>query len=383
MTIQFCATATADCSGLDDAIATGLMPAFVWHDRGAYARALNLASLELAARRTRARGTVVEVPVHGPPWCGSGTRIGAAWCKLTAFLAAGVLRHPEAAVAILGGDGSIQEPDQDAAASHRGALLSAHLLGVMGSQCLRPDDGTTLRRGPPSKMLTDERSSASSPSTAAGAASTHSLKGGVTSNVRSMAPLALSLWDSAPHEVPPPELPWSLTGLLHGQLPPILRESIEQREAFLVDAGAWHRSITKRRDGLQRHVVADRQAHELGTVDNLLAAAVAGVEWLRFLLRLLLLLLKHADVSSCKQLESGLPAVRVALQGLPPAKVSDTRNGFLGLVDRTISSQPEACDLSESEQIAAKRALWDGGLRLGSALQLEPWVSFEVAESAP
>lgn len=382
MAVQFCATATADGSGWDDAIASGLMPPFVWHDRGAHARALSLASLALAARRTRARGTVVEVPVHGAPWCGPGTRVGAAWCKLTAFLAAGVLRHPEAAVAILGGDGSIQEPEQDAAASHRGTLLAAHLLGILGSQCLRPDDGAALRRGPP-KMLTDDRGNASSTSTAAAAASAHSVNGAVAGNIRSVAPLALSLWDSAPLEVPPCELPWSLKGLLRGQLPPVLRESIERREAFLADVGAWHRSITKRRDALQRHLTADNQLNDRGLTETLLSAAVAGVEWLRFLLRLLLLLLKHADAGLCQQGASGLPAVRAAFQVLPPAKVSDTRNGFLGLIDRTISSQPEARDLSESEQIAAKRALWDGGLRLGSALELDPWVSFAAEESAP
>jgi len=383
MSVRFCATATADGSSWDDASAAGLLPAFVWHDHGAHAQALHLASLALAARRTRARGTVVEVPVHGAPWCGTGTRVGAAWCKLTAFLAVGVLRHPEAAVAILGGDGTMKEPEQDAAANHRGTLLAAHLLGILGSQCLQPDDGAALRRGPPPKMLADERGSASSSHTANAAASTRSLNGAVAGGIRGMAPLALSLWDSAPLEVPPRKLPWSLMGLLHGQLPPVLSESIERREAFLADAGAWHRSITKRRDALQRHLSANKQVHGLRQNDNLLATAVTGVEWLRFLLRLLLLLLKHADVGLCQQGESGLPAVRAALQVLPPAKVSDTRNGFLGLIDRTISSQPEASDLSASEQLAAKRALWDGCLRLGSALELEPWVSFEAAESAP
>merc|ERR1712014_348765 len=86
----------------------------------------------------------------------------------------------------------------------------------------------------------------------------------------------------------------------------------------------------------------------------------------------------------------GLRELRRVLRLLPPAKGCDVRNNFLRLVERTAGQQPSdlvdgpdaggprpaPAYVGECSDLAAAEALWQGGLRLGSALGLEPWKDF-------
>ena len=71
-----------------------------------------------------------------------------------------------------------------------------------------------------------------------------------------------------------------------------------------------------------------------------------------------------------------VPELRVLIESLPPAKVSDVRNGFLLLMEQTtgIESPGEEETTVTHEQRAAATPLWRGGLRIGAALNMEPWV---------
>eukprot|EP00439_Symbiodinium_sp_Y106_P071781 s1878_g12.t18 len=172
----------------------------------------------------------------------------------------------------------------------------------------------------------------------------------------------------------------SLLELLAGLLPQSLDED---RDGCISSANAWYAHLSERRQRLREFLEGheavsqhERAKCELLPESRLLiASALTGVEWLRFSCRLLLLLAKHSEKHAPEKQKAKESKLHAALQALPPAKGSDVRNGFLSLLHQT-SSEFEEIETPESEvslPLQAAQALWQGGLRLGAALDLPPW----------
>eukprot|EP00931_Biecheleriopsis_adriatica_P117093 TRINITY_DN92645_c0_g1_i1.p1 TRINITY_DN92645_c0_g1~~TRINITY_DN92645_c0_g1_i1.p1 ORF type:complete len:943 (+),score=197.60 TRINITY_DN92645_c0_g1_i1:115-2829(+) len=331
-------------------------PLYVWHRQGIEARAVCLARLCRAAHAAGGDAgacCVVEVPLFAAPWCGAGTAWPSSWCSLTAFLAAGITRQPDVALSHLG----------LGQASSGGSGRLAELL-----------QGQLLRPAPPGESSS------------------------------SRAAMAKALWDSpsAASDAMSTALMESLLGLLGGRAPVL--GNVRERDAVVVAANAWYAQLTERRQALRAFCPGTAPAAQLAPEASMpeahamLAAALVGLEWLRFACRLLLLLAKHAPerktrTADAESNESQLQELREGMKALPPTKGSDVRNGFLALVHRTVSG---AVDLPETgwwedaddavspafgssaaadaRRLAAE-ALWSGGLRLGAALDLQPWAS--------
>lgn len=176
----------------------------------------------------------------------------------------------------------------------------------------------------------------------------------------------------------------SLLALLSGELPRLDAEGIS-------NANAWYAYLSDRRQRLRSFLEGHPSKAEFQDVlpgsALLLASALVGIEWLRFACRVFLLLAKHASS------KTGSEKLRSALQALPPAKQSDVRNGFLALLHRTIHGLvdlPENGwweegdeDADSTTQVAQAEALWSGGLRLGAALDFQPWRNFASGEKKP
>jgi len=344
----------------------------VWPGCGVRARASTLARACAEGRRAGALGTVVEVPIYGAPWCGTGTALQGAWCSLTAFLAAGLTRgDPEVGLSAL--QDVVDKRGASVATGHSasslGDLLAAQLFEehAVAGPCARPPVVT-------------------SPSVAKAAPA---------------ASVALALWDAVPASPPPTELLRPLLALLEGRLPSM--RSSQLQNGVVAGANLWYQYLTERRQSLRQLSALPNEV--AASARPSLCAALVGVEWLRFACRLLLLLTKQCverDPEGQRG-EGGLPELRAAIQTLPPTKGSDVRNGFLVLVERSTGASagvvgPEELGVwsaiadtlsplrggadTEARQVAAARALWRGGLRLGAAMDLRPWVVFEARDRA-
>jgi len=174
------------------------------------------------------------------------------------------------------------------------------------------------------------------------------------------------------------------------------------RDAALTAVNKWYSLLAGRRDLLQpwAQTAATGQEEDKGEAFSevaVLPAALMGVEWLRFACRLLLVLAKHAAgefqaAAACKQQQSAAETLRQlqrAIASLPVTKHSDLRNSFLRLVERAagvspgnfVDGTPRSTSPAANQDLEAGRlattceALWRGGLRLGAALELDPWVA--------
>ncbi|CAE7238672.1 ankrd1 [Symbiodinium sp. CCMP2592] len=300
------------------------LPFHVWHWQPLPGTAAALAQLTRQVQLAQLSEVLLEVPVFGAPWAGPGTAWRPSWCPLFAFLAGA----------------------QDAEALEALQQPSSRRLLLCG-----------LVKDAPSEELARElwESSAELPQTADSVAS--------------------ALRETPQTPLSPSDFLRSLLELLAGLLP---RSLDEDRDGCISSANAWYAHLSERRQRLREFLEGheavsqhERAKCELLPESRLLiASALTGVEWLRFSCRLLLLLAKHCEKQKAK--ESKLHA---ALQALPPAKGSDVRNGFLSLLHQT-SSEFEEIETPESEvslPLQAAQALWQGGLRLGAALDLPPW----------
>jgi len=339
------------------------VPPFVWPEHSVRERAVALVDLFDEAQNSGLRGVVVEVPVHRLPWCGleaapngrDSAPLHGDWCRLTAFLAAGLGRRYRAARRPLVG-----EDDVKADRPALGTLLAAHLLQAW------------------------------SPSSS-------------SQGIAPVAELALWLWDG-PAMMPPPGLLQALVGLLEGRLPwpggPPLAES-------LAHVNEWHHRFSDRRNMLRAQAQKAGLGQSSGQpsmrpgmlMQRTWHSALTGAEWLRFACRLFLLLARHSDAATSSEPEPtpgrALLAMRNALRKLPPTKGSDVRNSFLRLAEHTVSSRgPDlhvtsttADPPSDEEEDSIRRtamaqALWQAGLRAGAALELQPWAGLADRELA-
>eukprot|EP00439_Symbiodinium_sp_Y106_P071790 s1878_g12.t27 len=302
------------------------LPFHVWHWQPLPGTAAALAQLTRQVQLAQLSEVLLEVPVFGAPWAGPGTAWRPSWCPLFAFLAGA--KDVEALE-------GLQQP------SSRRLLLCG------------------LFKDAPSEELARE------------------------------------LWEGSelPQEICPApnkrhsdseqrsrEAERSLLELLAGLLPQSLDED---RDGCISSANAWYAHLSERRQRLREFLEGheavsqhERAKCELLPESRLLiASALTGVEWLRFSCRLLLLLAKHSEKHAPEKQKAKESKLHAALQALPPAKGSDVRNGFLSLLHQT-SSEFEEIETPESEvslPLQAAQALWQGGLRLGAALDLPPW----------
>eukprot|EP00927_Polykrikos_kofoidii_P043470 TRINITY_DN37542_c0_g1_i1.p1 TRINITY_DN37542_c0_g1~~TRINITY_DN37542_c0_g1_i1.p1 ORF type:complete len:1290 (+),score=253.94 TRINITY_DN37542_c0_g1_i1:56-3871(+) len=404
----------------------------------------------LHSRRAGAEGTVIEVPTYGPPWCGpvrrqrpcpSGGGGGARWCRLSAFLAAGFARDPEASLVALGcsflgagwRDGVDDRSASRIAAGASDAPVAAGIIANGG-------DSTDFL----SEML-----------------ATHVLAQPLAAEAQAAGPLALALWD-APVPLPPDGLIESVLSVLKGKIPQ-LRDPLTRAEV-VQGINVWYHQLRERRDHLLSFDVSSgNQTAAIGssggaaasreecgesifTSSSELPAALLGLDWLRFGCRILLLLAKYAPsvlesastTKSAKEAENNgvcdageltwereVAKMTAAMGTIPRTKCSDMRNSFLRLVERTADISPgDFVDGSPRSNAAghpivgfnegvvraaaaeeaagwsvfdatndveadihkeghafhcAAQVLWRGGLRLGAVLELEPWSTFSAA----
>jgi len=357
------------------------LPPLVWPGRGVRARAAGIGDVVRTGRVEGACGAIVEVPVYGSPWSGPGAQCQRSWCELTAFLAAGLAQGPDVHIEALSSSPGCARTDgasantitADGASCDRlGAVLTAQLLNV--PTCV----------GAPS------------------------------------IPLALALWGgntdagappSGESNVPPPALLHLFFEMLEGRL---AHPQLEDAADF---ASAWYLQLKRRKQLLRTHLDAvgtSGNAVHIGKGFPLssgavavphLGAALLGLEWLLMVCKLLLAVLKHAWPKFLNSaLMGSLLPLREVLKAVPPPMMCDIRNTFLRLVDSTIDQSPTGVlqpheqpmleDVQESNgpaaagardgahREAALRILWDEGLRIGAALNLEPWISFEVCDGS-
>lgn len=293
------------------------VPFVVWPGAGIRERAKALNNLLSQAQSGGCCGAVSEIPVYGVPWAGKDST--GTWCSATAFLATGY----ETGLAV------IRPPENGT--DGLGALLAAQLLGILGQK-----------------------------------------------QAQAASSLALALFDEVPHKDPnralgPPGSAQPLLDLLGGKLP----SSLEEKDAA-ARASIWHQHLSRRK---QRLKALSHEDLHMSSAHSVLQAVLLGVEWLLFGCQVIVFLSKHGA--------KGAGSLRSAMQSLPPAKGSDVRNNYLNLVDQTVgkiaaSSQAGGYETNSAQkqrlQAAALENLWHGGLRVGAALDLEPWVSFASLE---
>ncbi|CAJ1337145.1 unnamed protein product [Effrenium voratum] len=267
---------------------SSMLPLHIWHPQSGRASVRATKMWHKVETLSQVHGfgdAVVEVPVFGAPWAGSGTAWRPSWCLLSGFLAAG-LSAPAPGARLL-------------------QLLAAQIFG---------DASTELAR---------------------------------------------ELWD-APAPAEHADFARSLLALLTGEL-----SQVETKAA-----NAWYAHLSERRQNLRRFEATAKLPDVPAAA--ILASALVGIEWLRYACRVLLLVAKHSALSSLS-----------SLQALPPAKGSDVRNGFLALLHRTVHGivdLPEGWweETEDSDKATEGHlALWSGGLRLGAALDLQPWRSLK------
>lgn len=296
---------------------------------------LNIRVLE--GRRHRALGAVVEVPVFGAPWCGLGTAFPTAWCELTGFIAASVGASTSPLVVEKAGD---TEGNSDLR-TQRASLLATHLLQA---PCRGEEEIGKRTRA-----------------------------------------LASALWDTP--TTADSRLLSHLVTLLSGELPPA---AVMQDGELMTKLNQCYSELSQSRQRAQANLdrLRSESASWAQNVVVTLEMVVSGLEWLRFACRLLLLCKKYPVELSGSDRFAGC---RQAVSAFPPAKHSDARNKFLALVEgtyrgkRTSPQQVEdefgKDDASRATWRTAAMALWSGGLKLGAALDLEPWVEFETSSS--
>mmetsp|Transcript_36457 Transcript_36457/g.66796 ORF Transcript_36457/g.66796 Transcript_36457/m.66796 type:complete len:920 (-) Transcript_36457:15-2774(-) len=312
------------------AASTERLPAVVWPGEGVRAHASSIGSVLSASQEACARGTIVEVPVHTSPWCGPGTRFSSSWCALTALFGSS-LTDPDSVLAVL------DDPERQTTerGGSLGQLLAAHMLEA---PCGRTE-------------------------------------------VLAVAPaFARLLWDSpvqarSASGGPSARFLPTLLQLLQGRI-----QGCDAKPQLVTNANAWFLHLTER----QQQLLAGEQdlSSHAGTwvelTRSLLKMALQGVDWLRFLCRLLLIIIKHVPDDQLKDPScAGTSGMRKVMKHLPPAKCSDMRNKFLSLIEQTTGTAG-----SGETFLSAAEALWAGGLRLGAALDLEPWAGFERRQQA-
>eukprot|EP00439_Symbiodinium_sp_Y106_P071335 s1878_g12.t2 len=339
------------------------LPFHVWHWQPLPGTAAALAQLTRQVQLAQLSEVLLEVPVFGAPWAGPGTAWRPSWCPLFAFLAGA--KDVEALE-------GLQQP------SSRRLLLCGLFKDAPSEELVwRPGDFGARGRA--------RRGHFCLRFSGTGAL------GGLRAPPGRFRALALRLRLSqeicpAPNkrhsdsEQRSREAERSLLELLAGLLPQSLDED---RDGCISSANAWYAHLSERRQRLREFLEGheavsqhERAKCELLPESRLLiASALTGVEWLRFSCRLLLLLAKHSEKHAPEKQKAKESKLHAALQALPPAKGSDVRNGFLSLLHQT-SSEFEEIETPESEvslPLQAAQALWQGGLRLGAALDLPPW----------
>eukprot|EP00929_Paragymnodinium_shiwhaense_P097777 TRINITY_DN59372_c0_g1_i1.p1 TRINITY_DN59372_c0_g1~~TRINITY_DN59372_c0_g1_i1.p1 ORF type:complete len:1143 (+),score=287.08 TRINITY_DN59372_c0_g1_i1:82-3510(+) len=373
------------------------LPAHIWPQPPARARAAAIAALcesSLRGSLGLVEAPVIQVPTFGHPWCGPAAAevkassavggggaaatlseggIGQAgavgWCRLSAFLAAGLASgYSKVATEALGLQGSKStSAEQPGSQQQLGELL--------GQQLLPPVPGTETLSRP------------------------------------SCGSLALALWDSSAALPAPEGLLQPLLSLLSGRMPCTLGDTAS-REAAIKGVNSWYTLLAGRRDLLQpwaeqiSKITEDQSAEGTtgaGAADDvaLLPGALLGMEWLRFACRLLLVLAKHAPgafesaAQGARDADAAFRQLQTAVQSLPVTKHSDLRNSFLRVVERAAGLSPgnyvdgtprsspgggAPQDLEADRLAATCQSLWCGGVRLGAALGLDPWVGFLAEE---
>jgi hypothetical protein len=339
-----------------DGLALDHVPALVWPGVSVSSKAAALAGIcAVGNSQTCVQGMVVEVPVHGPPWQRDEGAPHTTWCGLTAFLAAGLCHTPDTGLSAIGRYKSKQNSKMG---GHIGELLALHLFGYCRPPKQRSTESSKIQNG--------------DSSTQEGC----------------IAKIARSIWDVTPAlalSQPPAWLLPMMLGLLAGRLVPLPADGVK---AVLSASNEWYYHLSERRTSLResQQSIGDKMSSELShslakSVGATIDAALVGVEWLRFSCRVLLLLVKCTDyvnhaAAQNERWSCDVPELRVLIESLPPAKVSDVRNGFLLLMEQTtgIESPGEEDTTVTHEQRAAATPLWRGGLRIGAALNMEPWV---------
>lgn len=331
---------TSSCTHSIPATEQPCVPPFVWPGRHISDRAEAISAISTQTVNMGAKGLIMEIPVYGAPWCRAEVGLLSSWCRLSVFIAAGLLHNPAAAQRALGDMAVLsQDSMQDHQANgsctlpkaHLGSLLAVHLLNVRGRHWTSSNE---LR-------------------------------------MFSGADHALAIWDTMPVDGPPLKLLPQLHATLGGRI--LIAQKTSQQKV-VADLNLWWKHLTHRRQLLREICATNGVDFDRSILDQ----ALLGVEWLRYASRFLLLLVKHAHVTL--ESEADWMQVRKYIAKLPPTKVSDVRNGFLLLLRQMSPSEGEGMDSQDADEqiwapeLQVAETLWTAGLKLGAALDLEPWV---------